>query len=279
MFNGSTLRNGALAAPLLLKLLVAGALSLVVVGLAPGTVSSGESVPPVGMLLVTATIVGAICSALLFWGLRSDLGLPLKVTVYAVVFNVLVVVVKLALAPRGFYEVNQVKDLDGIFAINDAPMAALAAATIFALYLAAWVILYRTFRGKIEHLAPNDPIPQIASARNIAIAVVVLTVLLVASGGAILLLLIPLAAGLDYLDFVFSSGLSLMIGVLLACATAFAALAFSSTADRARLVGDASVFMSFFWVGLYFLALYHVLWVVYVLVLTSTWPLKVVTPK
>jgi hypothetical protein len=37
--------------------------------------------------------------------------------------------------------------------------------------------------------------------------------------------------------------------------------------------------MSFFWIGLYFLALYHVLWVVYVLVLTSTWPLKVVTPK
>ena len=279
MFTGLTLRNGALTVPLLLKLLVAGALSLAVVGLAPGTVSSGESVPPVGMLLVTATIVGAICSALLFWGLRSDLRLPLKVAVYAVVFNVLVVVVKLALAPRGFYEVNQVKDLDGTFAIDDAPMAVLAAATIFALYLAAWVVLYRTFRGKIEHLAPNDPIPQFASGRNIAIAVVVLTVLLVASGGAILLALIPLAAGLDYLDFVFSSGLSLMIGVLLACATAFAALAFNSTADRARLVGDASVFMSFFWVGLYFLALYHVLWVVYVLVLTSTWPLKVVTPK
>ena len=39
------------------------------------------------------------------------------------------------------------------------------------------------------------------------------------------------------------------------------------------------MYMSFFWVGLYFLALYHVLWVVYVLVLTSIWPLKVVTPK
>ena len=46
-----------------------------------------------------------------------------------------------------------------------------------------------------------------------------------------------------------------MVGVVLACATAFAALAFKATAERARLVGDATVFM------------------------TSIWPLKVVTPK
>ena len=111
------------------------------------------------------------------------------------------------------------------------------------------------------------------------IGVVILTVLLVASGGALLLVLVPIAAGLSYLDFVFTSSLSLMIGIVLACATALAAAAFNSAAERARLVGDASLFMSFYWIGLYFLALYHVLWVVYVLVLTSLWPLKVVTPK
>jgi hypothetical protein len=125
----------------------------------------------------------------------------------------------------------------------------------------------------------EDPVPRFVGARSLAVGVLVLTLLLVASGGSLLLVLLPLAGGLEYLDFVFSSGLSLVIGVLLACATAFAALAFSSAADRARVIGDASVFMSFFWVGLYFLALYHVLWVVYVLVLTSIWPLKVVTPK
>ena len=274
-----TTGGNVFTAPLLLKLLVAGALSFAVVSLAPGTVASGESIPPVRMLLVTATIVAAICSALLFWGLRSDLGLPAKTAIYAVVFNVLVIVVKLALAPRGFYEVNQVRDIDATFSIDNSVMATLAAGVVFTLYLGVYIVLYRTFRSKIEHLAPHDPVPRLASGRTIAIFVVVGTVLLVATGGALLLALIPLAAGVDYLDFVFSSSLSLLIGVLLACATAFAALAFNSTADRARLVGDASLFMSFFWVGLYFLALYHVLWVVYVLVLTSTWPLKVVTPK
>jgi hypothetical protein len=273
-----TVRDGALTPPLLLKLIVAGVLSFAVVSLVPRTVSSGGDVPPVRMLLETATVVGVICAALLFWGLRTDLGLPATAAIYAVVFNVLVIVVKLALAPHGFYEVNQTRTLDGTFSIDNGLMAMVAAAAVFILYAGVYLVLYRYFRAKVEHLAPDDPIPRFASGR-IVVGVVVLTFLLVASGGALLLALVPLAAGFDYLDFVFSSSLSLMIGVILALATGLAAMAFNTTADRARLVGDASVFMSFFWVGLYFLALYHVLWVVYVLVLTSIWPLKVVTPK
>jgi len=111
------------------------------------------------------------------------------------------------------------------------------------------------------------------------LVVIAFALLLVASGTALFLVLLPFAAGLNYLDFVFSSSLSVLVGLALAGATALAALAFESTSRRALVVGDASLFMSFFWVGLYFLALYHVLWVVYVLVLTSIWPLRVVTPK
>jgi hypothetical protein len=278
--SGPTVRDQWVTSSLILKLAVAGALSLGVVALAPRTVDSGGDVPPVRMLLVTATIVGVICSALLFWGLRSDVRLPLKAAVYAVVFNVLVIVVKLALAPHGFYEVNQQRDIDATFGTIDDPfMALLAAACVFLLYLGVFVVLYRTFRSKVEHLDDRDPVPRLAGGRNLVVGILVLTFLLVASGGAILLVLLPLAGGLEYLDFVFSSSLSLFIGVILACATALAALAFNSSAERARLIGDASVFISFFWIGLYFLALYHVLWVVYVLVLTSIWPLKVVTPK
>jgi hypothetical protein len=261
---------------LALKLAAAAVLSLAVVALVPHTVDSGGDVPPVRMLLVTATITAAICSALLFWGLRSDLRLPAKVAVYAVVFNIIVVVVKLALAPHGFYEVNQRHDIDSTFAIDNSVMASLAAVCVFALYLCVFTALYKTY---VKRLDAHDPVPDVIRGSHVAVGVVVLTVLLVATGGAILLLLLPLAGGLTYLQFVFESSLSLMIGVLLACATAFAALAFNSTAARARVVGNAQLFLSFFWVGLYFLALYHALWVVYVLVLTSIWPLKVVTPK
>jgi hypothetical protein len=262
---------------LLLKLAVAAALSFAVVLLAPRSVDAEPGVPPAGMLLATASLVAVICGALLAWGLRSDLGLPVKVAVYAVVFNVAVIVVKLGLAPRGFYEVNQERNLEGLFSIDDPIMAFLAGVFIFALYYAAYFVLFRMFRNKVAGTAPSEP--KFVSGQALAVTVVIATVLLIATGGAVILAVVPLIAGLDYLDFVFSSGLSLAIAALLAAATAFAALAFNSAASRARLIGDVSLLISFFWVGLFFIALYHALWVVYVLLLTSIWPLKVVTPK
>jgi hypothetical protein len=272
-----TVVGGVLTPPLLLKLLVAGALSFGVVLLVPRTVSGTGTVPPVRMLLETAIIVSVVCAVALFWGLRADLGLPLTAAAYAVVFNTLVIVVKLTLAPHGFYEVNQIKDLESGFTIDDPFAAAAAAGGIFLLYAGVYVVLYRFFRSRIGHLDLPDPIPRVP--RGVWIALVVLFLLGVGSGGAILILLLPLFSGLDYIDFVFSSGVSLLIALMLAAATALAALAFDAASKRAHAVGDAALYMSFFWVGLYFLALYHVLWVVYVLVLTSIWPLKVVTPK
>ncbi len=79
--------------------------------------------------------------------------------------------------------------------------------------------------------------------------------------------------------FVFSSGVSLLVALALAGASVLVALAFHGAADRALLLRDASVFVSLFWVGLAFIALYHVLWVIFILVLTATWPLRVVVPK
>lgn len=60
---------------------------------------------------------------------------------------------------------------------------------------------------------------------------------------------------------------------------ALAGATLGSTAERAQLVGEVALLVSVFWVGLAFLALYHALWVIYVLVLTSIWPLRVITPK
>jgi hypothetical protein len=272
-----TVSGRTLTPPLLLKFAVAGALSFAVVLLVPRTVSSGGDVPPVRMLIETAVIVSLVCAVALFWGIRSDLRLPLKVGLYAVVFNTLVIVVKLALAPHGFYDVNQSRNLTSGLEIDDSFAAVAAAALIFVLYAVVYVVLYRYFRSRIAHFAAADPVPRIP--RGLAIGLVVLVLLGIGSGGAILILLLPLFGGLDYLDFVFSSGVSLLIALALAAATGLAALAFDAASKRAHALGDATLYMSFFWIGLYFLALYHVLWVVYVLVLTSIWPLKVVTPK
>ena len=100
-------------------------------------------------------------------------------------------------------------------------------------------------------------------------------------GGTTLLILglVVLATGFEYLAFVFSSGVSIVVAVTLALALALAAKAFGAAEHRAVALGNAAVLTSMFWVCLGFLALYQVLWVVFVLALTSVWPLKVVTPK
>jgi hypothetical protein len=104
-----------------------------------------------------------------------------------------------------------------------------------------------------------------------------------AGGAAILgvVLLVQAEGGSvnEYVGFVFSSSVSLLVALALSGAGALATLAFTDTADRAAAIGDVSLLAMFFWVGVAFLALYHVLWVVYVLVLTTIWPLKVVVPK
>jgi hypothetical protein len=103
-----------------------------------------------------------------------------------------------------------------------------------------------------------------------------------AAAAAAIVFVLPIlfaAPALDYLHFVFTSSVSLLVGLTLAGAVALATLAFRSAAERARVLGDAAVLVNLFWVGLAFLAIYQALWVVYVLVLTSIWPLKTVTSK
>ncbi len=97
-----------------------------------------------------------------------------------------------------------------------------------------------------------------------------------------MVLAIPLffaAGGIEYVQFVFSSGFSLAVSFALIGATTLAALAFHEVGERARIVGDVGVLVAFFWVGLAFLALYHVVWVIYIVALTALWPLRVVVPK
>src|SRR4051794_11264129 len=147
-----------MTASLVAKLAVAAVLSIAVVEAVPRTVAHEGGEPPVRALLVTAALVGLVSVGALLWGMRSDLRLPWKIAVYAVGFNVLVIVVKFALAPHGFYDVNQTEDIDSTFAIDNGPMAVLAAAFIFALYALAYVVLYRFFRRRIAHLKERDPL-------------------------------------------------------------------------------------------------------------------------
>ena len=254
-----------------LKIWLAFAISLAAVYFIPG--DGGGDTPPTDTLLLVAVTIAFVATGALWLGLRLDLGFPTAVIVYTVGWNVLVVAAKFAFGPEGFYEVNQEVDIDTTLVPSlDTPEGAIAASlVIFALYAGALYAIYRACRGEEGTLG----------GRLFMGAVFFIAIAGVAGVGAILFVLpILLAApALDYMHFVFSSGVSLFVGLSLAGALALATLSFRSAAERARVLGDTAVLVNLFWIGLAFLAMYQALWVVYVLVLTSIWPLKTVTSK
>lgn len=262
-----------------LKVAIGFALALAIAYLIPG--GHGGNEPPVRSLLLSAILIALFTTGALYLGLRRDLGLPARVAIYAVAYNALIVGVKFALAPHGLYEVNRSVDLTSFFNVTEQAGAIMVAACVFVLYIAAYFMIYRFFRRRIESVPVGDSAETRRRLRGLLVPVFAGALALAAAGGAFVLA-IPAAAfsgGLEYLDFVFSSGVSLLIALALAGATSLAVMAFRDVAERAALVGDAAVLVNFFWIGLFFLGLYHALWVVYVLALAATWPLKVVVPK
>jgi hypothetical protein len=237
------------------------------------------SVPP--RLLLAGFLVGIAVLSVLYWTLTRDLKLPRAIVVYALSFNALVMIVKFIIAPDAIYEVNKKVAFTGFFNVGDPIGTAAAAVLVLLLYVFVYWLVYSRFRIKVlgrRALKLRDLI--ISKRKSLLIMLGGVVLMAMAGGGFVLLIpLVGVVSGAQYLEFVFSSAASLVIALTLAGATVLAHMAFRGAAERAVLVGDVALFVSFFWVGLAFLALYHVLWVVYVLVLTSIWPLKVVVPK
>jgi len=226
------------------------------------------AVPELATLLATGVAVGVLTTGALYLGLTRDLGLPQAVALYAVGYNALVVLVKFVLSPRGLYEVSEEGKYEAFIDPSTGGGATFVAASIFVLYALALYVIYRVCRRRLGRTP--------TSWKRVLIVAALSAALLVATGGLPLVLFF---GGLEYMGFVLTSAVSLLVALALAGALSLAGLAFRETAVRASLLGDATLLLNVFWVGLAFLALYHALWVVYVLVLTTIWPLKVITPK
>jgi hypothetical protein len=243
-------------------------------------VSSGGTQPPVGTLLAVGILVGGLTSGALYLGISRDMKLPARVAIFFVAYNALIVLVKFVLAPAGLYQVNRERWLRSTF--GQRGIVWLSAAVVLVLYAMVFSLLYLGARRSLgSRLTPSKRdrgVPRKPSLRKFVIGLIVVVAVVV--GLSLLALLTVLGGGgLQYLDFVFSSGLSLLIAVALGLASVFVVMGFRSVEDRTRAVADATVLLNLFWLGLAFLLLFHVLWVIYVLVLTSIWPLKTVVPK
>jgi hypothetical protein len=263
------------------RVLLASVPAVFVILLLPHLADDRGRSPPIWLLLVAGVAIASVTAPALYVTIASTLRLPVRIAVLTVAYHALVILVKFTLAPFGLYETNAEVPLTGLVNVSDAVGAVVAAGMVFVLYLLAYVLIYRLVRRRIADLPPTAEARRKRRTHGLVLSVVAGAVLLSAAGGT-LIVAFPLlfaVSGLEYLSFVFTSGVSLLVALALAGASVLAGMAFAATADRAQVVGDAAAFVSLFWVGLAFIALYHVLWVVFILVLVSTWPLRVVLPK
>jgi hypothetical protein len=219
--------------------------------------------PPVDVLVAASVIIGAVTTAAVYLAVRRDLKLPARVALYAAAYEALVVAVKFGLAPYGLYHVNEhVAITESLLGIDDAAGATVTAVVIFALYFAVYGLLYLWARRGVTHVEratrsgrrPNRLVPT---------AALVVSVLGLGAGGWVLVIATVQPAA-QYLDFVFSSVVAVFTALALGGATALAAMVFRSTAQQVRALGTANLLVNVFLVGLVFLVLFHILWVVYI---------------
>jgi hypothetical protein len=164
--------------------------------------------------------------------------------------------------------------------VADPVGAAITAAAVFGLYALGFAIVSWIARGDLPPIRRRRlDRDRRGPIRGRTILVVLLVAGLIAVSGLWFAALLVVTAPVQHLAFVFSSGAGVLMGVALAGAATLIGSVFRALGRRPELVADVGAVVTLFWLGLGFLALYHVLWIVYVLVLGSIWPLRTVVPK
>lgn len=258
-----------------IRLALAIALALVAIAVFP---RSGGDAPPLASLALIGAVIAGATTAALYAIARRDLRLPWRAATSLATAFALIGLVKFVLAPFGLYQVNAERTLTDQFGTVADPIGAvITAATVLGLYALGYVIVYWP-GGENPPIRRRSHDHDRAPVRARTILVVLLVAGLVAVSGLWIIALIALTAPLQYLEFVFSSAAGVAVAISLLVAATLIRSTFRTLSDL-RTPVEFGTIVTLFWVGLGFLALYHVLWIVYVLVLASIWPLRTVVPK
>jgi len=258
-----------------ITLVIAVGLALAAIALFP---RSGGDAPPLASLALIGAVVTGVTTAALYAIVRRDLRVPMRFAISLVVAFALIALVKFVMAPFGLYKVNATRALTDQFGtVADPTGAVITAATVFGLYTLGYAIIY--WLG-----GDNPPVRRRRHDRDRArvpgrrVLVVLLVASLVVVSGLWIVAVMVLTVPWQYLEFVFSSGVGVIVAGALAAAATLIGSTFRTLGDL-RTPVEYGTIVTLFWLGLGFLALFHVLWIVYVLVLGSIWPLKTVVPK
>lgn len=266
-----------------IKLALFCLLSIVAIWLIPKLDPSTDGPGSITVLGV-GLVMTLFTAGVIYFGANSSLNLPKKLLLFTFLYNTLIVAVKFSISPLSVYQANQLRTFD--FQINENPiMLAIIAAVVFLLYFIVFSGIYLYFKRKVQKAVIQGSVAPVEKTKGHKALVfwgitLLAGIIIFAGGGAIFIFPLFFSINaLEYLSFVFSTAFGLLIALALIGAIYFVTGAFRSAAEQAIIMRDVTVLVSFFWIGAAFLFIYHALWVVYLLILTALWPLRVVVPK
>ena len=258
-----------------ISLVIAIGLALAAIALFP---RSGGDAPPLASLALIGAVITGVTTLALYAIVRRDLRVPVRFAISLAVAFALIALVKFVMAPFGLYEVNAKRALTDQFGtVADPTGAVITAVAVFGLYALGYAIIYWLGGDNPPVRRPSHERDR-APVRGRRILVVLLVAGLIVVSGLWIVAVMVLTVPWQYLEFVFSSGVGVLVAAALAVAATLVGSTFRTLGDL-RTPVEYGTIVTLFWLGLGFLALFHVLWIVYVLVLGSIWPLKTVVPK
>jgi hypothetical protein len=253
-----------LGAIFLLAIAAAGIIPRIDLALNPGSTTPGV-ISFLGVGLSVLVLTGVMFIA----GLRAILPKGVVFLAAALGYNALVIIVKFTLGPVQLYVVSE---RAGLMVLTN-PLAFPGVAAITGLlYAVAFMILYGIFRTGVQR---RLGIP-VAIERGVIQLFIAMFV--IAGVGAVTI--IGLTGFFEYaLSVFFASVIGLGVALALLGAIVLASLAFSDAAAQAVMTRNVAVLSTFAWIGLAFIAAYHIVWFVFLLTLISLWPLKAYSAK
>lgn len=238
----------------------------------------------------TGMAISLITVVLFMQGYRNEYSKWRSIFILAIIYNVLIVLVKFTLGPASLYQTNPILVDDtggGSFLLSETNnfngnplyIGAMGVGVLF-LYWAVFTIITKVTTHDIGKRF-NIKSKKIRSKIRI-LPILLVIGLTIVTGGAVLLIPLVIALmfagpGYQYLGYVFSTGYGLLIALALTAAVGCASTIFMKAERETVITRNFTLLITLIWLGFGLLAVYHIMWAVYLFVLTSIWPFKVVT--
>ena len=303
IFNIISKITGRLSKKTLLycEIFIVIALSILAISLIPKLDTSKE-MPGIITLLGVGLVIILLTSWFIYFGIRSTLSLSKQIVLYTLIYNILVIIVKFILVPLNVWTINRKIEFtflgEKYFSYLYIPLIGLIT---FILYYLVFKFIYEKFKSSIAEesiLGIELEQREKQQKHNQTRLKILLSILLFLIINLVLILVFNLNYTLLFLfcllpaiNYICAIGIleyftllitptfySFLIAICLVAAIYFTNRTFKSLTDQISIIRDSTILASFFWIGVILLGVYHFIWVVYFLVLLSTWPLKTASP-